>query len=260
MTVDVDPPFSQSQSPFLKEGLNYLLSIFDKHSIKATFFVPAKVAINFPRILNKIVDRKHEIGCHGLEHDPLETTLDVNKQIRIIKTATEIIESVTGLRPVGYRAPLFKHNTSCWVALQRNGYIYDSSYACSPFYGSGKLFINGRPFYIRFPQIGGNNLLEIPVSINPFLPFPLGGGWLRIFGLKWAKVGIKMNLVFRIPVVFYTHPKDVSFNLNGFKWSWYYYLNTASCGRMIEDIIKYAKKNCVEFLKAGELAKLFNES
>lgn len=256
MTVDVDPPFSPVQNFIIEKGIHIILNLFDKYSVKATFFVPATVAENFPLIMEEIVKRRHEIASHGLKHDPWEATLNLKTQIKIIKMATETIESVTGLRPKGFRAPLFKINRNCWIALEKNGYMYDSSVVCSPLYGEHKLFLGVKPFSLS--GNGSYNLLEIPVSVNPFLPLPLGGAWLRIFGLRWAKIGIKMNFIYQTPVVFYIHPKDVV--LGTYNPSWYYYRNIDRCTKMLEEIICYAKRNGTKFMKACELARLFEQN
>lgn len=257
MTVDVDPPFSSAQNAVLENGLTSLLNLLDRQRVKATFFVPAIVAVNFSKNVREIINMGHEVGCHGFRHDPLETTLNLNKQVQMIKTSTNIIESVTGIKPIGFRAPLFKYSYNCWIALQKNGYVYDSSYVCSPFYASIRPSFGVKPFRIRF-GVREDSLLEIPVSVNPFLPLPLGGGWLRIFGLKWGKVGIKANFIFKTPVVFYIHPKDVAFRANGFNWSWYYFKNVTNCAKMIKEAIIYARENGVEFLKMCELAERLN--
>lgn len=258
MTIDVDPPFSLSQNYIIEEGVNRLLYFFDKWRIKTTFFMPALVVQNFPEVTDKIVEYKHEIGCHGLKHNPSETTLSVNKQVRIINAATKIIESFTGIRPIGYRAPLFKCNRNCWIALQKNSYVYDSSYFCSPFFGSKQIFFHMKPFFIRRFGADGDDLLEIPVSINPILPLPLGGGWFRIFGLSWAKIGVKINFIFKNPIVFYIHPKDI-IPSEAYGLPWFYYRNNANSLAMLSKIIQYVKQNEVKFLMAYELAKILNK-
>ena len=255
ITIDVDPPFSASQNQMIESGTLHLLNLLEECNVKATFFVPAVVSKTFPELIEEIVKRRHEIGCHGLKHDPLETTLNVNKQIKMVRMATDIIESTIGVRPRGFRAPLFRCNRDFWVALQKNCYVYDSSYVCSPFYGNGRVPFWKKPFYIKTSE-KNNGLLEIPISVNPFLPFPLGGAWFRIFGLRWAKIGVKINFIFQTPVVFYIHPKDVIFDTHGF--SWYYYRNTVKSLRMLREVIEYVKKNGAKFLKAYELADLYS--
>ena len=255
MTVDLDPPISTIPNFIIEEGAILLLNLFDEYRLKSTFFVPAVVAEKFPSIMEEIVKRRHEIACHGLKHDPLEATLNVSKEIRMIRTATEIIQSVTGLRPIGFRAPLFKVNRNCWIALQKNGYIYDSSLVSSPFFRSYRMFFPAKPFALPVPETNSNcGLLEIPVSVNPFLPFPLGGAYMRILGLRWSKIGARMNFLCNAPVVFYVHPKDVVPRRYG--RTWYYYRNTAHCLKVLSEIINYAKQIGAKFLTAYELARL----
>jgi peptidoglycan/xylan/chitin deacetylase (PgdA/CDA1 family) len=256
MTIDVDPSV-YSVPPYITiDGVVSLIGLLDKHAIKATFFIPSSVAEKFPDTMLEIVRRGHEVACHGLKHDPRDITLDVNEQVQIIRTATEIIESVTGLRPVGFRAPLFRINKNCWIALEKNEYIYDSSVVCSPFYYNHRIFFPKKPFHVLVDKTNKNcGLLEIPVSVNPLLPFPLGGAPLRIFGLRWCNVGVKLNLIDQTPVVLYVHPKDVVPRTYG--RTWYYYRNTINCMKMLDETIKYAKKSGAKFLKAFELAKLF---
>jgi hypothetical protein len=257
MTVDVDPPFSSKQNYVIEKGVAHLLNLFDEHFIKATFFVPGIVAEKFPEITEKIAKRKHEIACHGLKHAPSEATLNVDKQTQIISTATKIIESITGFRPVGFRAPLFKINKDCWIALSKNRYLYDSSLVFSPIFGNYKTPFQSKPFFLANSKLNKDcGLLEIPVSVNPFLFLPLGGGWLRIFGLRWAKIGIKINFTFQLPIVFYIHPKDV-IDMNTYGLSWYMCLNTSSCLKILGEIIRYVKRSGGQFITAYELACSF---
>jgi peptidoglycan/xylan/chitin deacetylase (PgdA/CDA1 family) len=255
MTIDVDPPLYSIPKFIVEDGVISLLKLLGEYAIKATFFVPGVVSEQLQVTIEEIVKRGHEISCHGLKHDPWEATLNVNKQIRMIRTATEIIQSTTGLRPVGFRAPLFRINRNCWIALQKNGYVYDSSIVSSPFYGNHRIFFPAKPFLLPVPNTNENyGLLEIPVSANPFLPFPLGGAWMRILGLRWSKIGVKLNFISKTPAVFYIHPKDAIPRTYGKVW--YDYLNTANCMKMLDEIIKYAKRSGAKFLTAYELARL----
>ena len=254
MTVDVDPPIPSNPNPnIVRDGVLALLKIFDKYTVKATFFVPAVVAEKFPVVMDEIVKKGHEIACHGLKHDQREATLGLEEELRIIRIATETIQSVTGVKPVGFRAPLFNINENCWVALCKNGYLYDSSIVCSPFYGKHKIFFPTKPFTLPVTKTSGNCcLIEIPVSTNPLFPFPLGGTYLRVFGSRWSKAGLKINFLFRNPVVFHIHPKDVDPRTRGRVWWWY--RNTRICLKMLEEIINFAQRNGAKFITAYELA------
>jgi peptidoglycan/xylan/chitin deacetylase (PgdA/CDA1 family) len=260
MTVDVDPPIPPSSGYIIEDGVVAFLKLFDKYAIKATFFVPATVAEKFATIMREIVKQGHEIACHGLQHDPRETTLKLEKELHIIKTATEIIQSATGARPVGFRAPLFKVNKSCWIALQKNDYVYDSSLICFRPYGRHKIFFPSKPFPLFAHKRNENgDLLEVPVSANPLLPYPLGATYLRIFGLKWSKTGVKINFLLQNPLVFHIHPKDVDpWNKGRLWWGpWWGHRNIQNCIKMLEGIIKYAQQSGAKFVTAYELAKLY---
>lgn len=63
-----------------------ILSILDKHDVKATFFVIAQNATYYPDVLRSIVDMGHEIGNHTFSH------IDIKKSKKnVIKN--EIIKS-----------------------------------------------------------------------------------------------------------------------------------------------------------------------
>jgi peptidoglycan/xylan/chitin deacetylase (PgdA/CDA1 family) len=260
MTVDVDPPVPSYARYVIEDGVVAFLRLFDKYAIKATFFVPAKVAESYPAMMEKIIKQGHEIACHGLEHSRKEATLGLQEELRIIKTATEIIQSTTGVKPVGFRAPLFKVKKNCWIALQKNDYVYDSSIICFRTYGRHKIFFPSKPFLLFACKSNENgDLLEVPVSANPLLPYPLGATYLRIFGSKWSKAGVKINFLLRNPVVFHIHPKDVDpWNKGRLWWGpWWGYRNIQGCIKMVEDIIKYVQRTRAEFVTAYELARIY---
>jgi peptidoglycan/xylan/chitin deacetylase (PgdA/CDA1 family) len=255
MTVDVDPPPPSAPNLDIEKGTTDILRLFQVHSVHATFFVPASVALAFPELIQEIKGEGHEIACHGLKHDANEAISSLDEQYLGIKKATNEIESITGSRPIGFRAPLFRSNANCRIALRQNNYIYDSSIVCSPLFGNHRSRLLSKPFFFSCSnQHAESNLLEIPVSVNPFLPFPLGGAYLRIFGPGWAKVGIRTNAIFNAPIVFYIHPKDVIYRTDG--PFWYSYKNTANCLKALMDIILYGKRIGAKFMKAHELAEL----
>jgi len=253
MTVDVDPPPPSDPNLEIDEGIIKLLELFRKYKLKSTFFVTATMAEKFPDLMRRIVRDQHEIACHDLDHSPQALSLNAADQTRRVKVATKVIEAYTNVRPIGYRAPLFKISRNHLIALQRNGYIYDSSMVCSPFLNLRRISFSSKPFLISISQNG--YLIEIPIPVNPVLLLPMGGAYIRVFGTKWAKIGIKWNFLFKFPVVFHIHPKDVVYRKNG--PSWYSYKNTAIGCKFVEEIILYAKKKEANFVKAIDLVNIF---
>ena len=47
---------------------HHLLELFDKHNVRATFFILGWVADRFPRLINQIALQGHEIACHSFRH------------------------------------------------------------------------------------------------------------------------------------------------------------------------------------------------
>jgi peptidoglycan/xylan/chitin deacetylase (PgdA/CDA1 family) len=254
MTVDLDPPPPSTPNLRVDIGAIRILRILKKYDVKSTFFVTATVAESFPRLMQNIVNEGHEIACHDLDHSPNIQKFDATNMIRRIRKATDIIATHAGVRPVGYRAPLFKISRNQLIALWKNNYVYDSSFVCSPFYGFHRTPFPPKPFYIH---LGETFLIEIPLFAGPILPFPIGGSFIRIFGKRWAKLGVKSSLLLKFPLIFYIHPKDVIPRTNGPYW--YSYRNTGICAKHLEEVILYAQRQGVVFMRAIDLANIFTK-
>ena len=96
---------------YLTEPTKRVLDMLDEFDIKATFFVVADVVEHYPGLVESIVDRGHEIGCHGLHHackinpktkEPLMSGKEFEERT---KKAKQMLESVCKQKVVGYRAP-----------------------------------------------------------------------------------------------------------------------------------------------------------
>jgi hypothetical protein len=249
----------------IEEGLNKLLRLFKKHGVNATFFVPGTVAKRHPQAIRGVHKNGHEVACHGLSHWKDEFLGDFSEQERNLKEATQIIEQTIGHRPIGFRAPCLRINRVTFQVLEKLGYIYDSSVVPTFVPGYyGFLSAPKRPYY-PYPNLisseGSYWLLEIPVSVNPLLPLPLSAAWMRNLGSLWVKFGVKANFIFKNPVMFYIHPRDVVSlpRLNGVPWHLYKNIGF-KCFRMLDDIIGYARKLNARFMRAADFARYIGDS
>jgi peptidoglycan/xylan/chitin deacetylase (PgdA/CDA1 family) len=94
--------------------------------VRATFFVPGFTAERYPDVVRRIVADGHEVGWHGdLHESPHE--LEVGRQREIIERAAEVLEPLTGSRPIGYRAPWWQLSLESPQLLRDAGFAYDSS-------------------------------------------------------------------------------------------------------------------------------------
>lgn len=257
MTVDVDPPSPSNPRIDIEKGVKGLVELFDNHQIDATFFVTATIAQKFPKAIEELCARNHEIACHGLDHVGYECLRSKEEQRQRIRLATDIIMSATGQKPWGFRAPGFKLNRASFEVLQENGYVYDSSFVPTYVPGAyGHPLTPLRPYFLNnSPKQKSTSLIELPVSVNPLIPLPLGGAWMRNLGLWWTKMGVKVNFVFGHLVVFYVHPKDVIYSAMEPWAPWYYYRNIRFGMEMLDDLIKYVKKVYGHFRRAIDVVK-----
>ena len=174
-----------------KEGLPLLLDLYDRYSVKATFFYIANFAKQHPEIIKIVQERGHEIACHGLthQHDKAFDVMPYKEQLEHLSTAKKILEDIAGEEVVSFRAPALRVNFDTPKALIEAGFKFDSSVApqrMDMFMSLGsknKLQWFGAP---RTPYIanqrnlarkGNSPLTEVPVSsfVVPYI-----GTFMRI--------------------------------------------------------------------------------
>ena len=123
-----DHPSAMSIGEFgPRVGTPRILDLLDRHEIQATFFVPGWVAERNQQIVKDVADRGHEIANHGYMHEPPSTLTSPGEEGEILDRGSEILESITGSRPVGYRSPSWELSGDSLELLFDRGFIYDSS-------------------------------------------------------------------------------------------------------------------------------------
>jgi peptidoglycan/xylan/chitin deacetylase (PgdA/CDA1 family) len=160
LTVDVEqdaPPFLNTWQG-IEKGLPLMLEVLAKHDVPATFFITGLAAERYPKLITE-VSQKYEVSCHGYEHERFDM-LAVEEQRKRIQKATEILQKITGTKPLGFRAPNFKLNGQTLALLEQIGYIYDAS----------------KVSYKRALKKNSFSLVEIPNTLpSSFLRLPI---WL----------------------------------------------------------------------------------
>ena len=92
-----------------------MLELFKKYDVKATFFVVGYFAEKFPDLIKKIHDDGHEIGTHTFSHIDLRKSKK-SEIISDLEKSITAIESITGEKILGFRAPFFSINeNNAWV-------------------------------------------------------------------------------------------------------------------------------------------------
>jgi len=197
----------------LTESVTPILHLLDTYNTKATFFILGTVAEQYPEIVETIFKRGHEIASHAYSH---KTLYELGKEgfEEEIKKSIDLLQSITGEMPIGFRAPSFSINQSTsWAfeILKRYGFKYDASIfpIKTMLYGVPKA-----PLYPYRPSIEditkedhSNSLVEFPMTVIRLgVNFPVAGGfYLRVLPFWFLKLAIKRVNKTR-PAIIYIHP------------------------------------------------------
>ncbi len=152
-----------SRGEFGAVAVRRILPLLAKHDIAATFFIPGHTAETYPDLTRQIAAAGHEIGHHGYLHER-PGDLTAAEERAVLERGLEALESVAGIRPVGYRSPSWDNTTQTVDLLIEFGFRYESSLMADDF----------TPYWCRTgdviqrdgPYLFGDevDLVEMPVS------------------------------------------------------------------------------------------------
>jgi len=223
MTIDVEDWVQSVLDPSLPlteqfvGNTHRILSLLDRHGVRATFFVLGLAARKSPQLVREIHSAGHEIQSHGYGHRLLYT-LSRDEIAADVRRAKKLLEDITGAAVSAYRAPAFSiTRDNSWVldVLLESGYTTDASImpARTRRYG-----VTGAPWYphrLRTP--GGGSIIEVPVATATVCGrrVPVGGGgYLRLLPARFVARCIRtINQSGRCSAL-YMHPYE--FNPNEF--------------------------------------------
>ncbi|MCP4885113.1 MAG: DUF3473 domain-containing protein, partial [Planctomycetaceae bacterium] len=185
-----------------------LLSIFDEHGVRGTFFILGWVADRYPDLVRRIARSGHELASHGYWHQ-LVYDLTQEEFAKDIQRSKEAIADASGITVTAYRAPSFSiTEKSMWAleVLAEHNFLIDSS-----------IFpISGHDRYGCPEAVKEIHDIETPAGIIREFPpsawsrgrahVPIGGGYFRLFPLKLTCKAIDAVRRQGRPAMFYTHP------------------------------------------------------
>ncbi|MBI1397808.1 MAG: polysaccharide deacetylase family protein [Betaproteobacteria bacterium] len=132
-------------------GVPRVLRLLERHDVKATFYVPAVVALTYPDEQRRVVATGHEIGIHGWIHE-LNSVLPYENERDLMLRSADTLESVTGVRPVGLRTPSWDFSPDTLRIERELGVLYDSSLMADE--DCYELLLDGEP----------TGIVEVPVE------------------------------------------------------------------------------------------------
>ncbi len=102
------------------ETTDEILNILRENGVKATFFFVGTFAESYPESVKKIANEGHEIANHSMRHrDPTEQ--DEKALRKDISDCSDLLYSLTGIKPALYRAPAGVYNNEAIEAAGELG-------------------------------------------------------------------------------------------------------------------------------------------
>jgi peptidoglycan/xylan/chitin deacetylase (PgdA/CDA1 family) len=126
-------------------GAFEILRILERLDVRATFFVPSAVAEKFPDTVRAVSAGGHEVALHGHLHERPNRLTEAQER-EVTERSIEILERLSGTRPVGYRAPGAEVSPHTIAILAEHGVRYTSQHMDDV-----------------FPYLHPEGLLELPI-------------------------------------------------------------------------------------------------
>lgn len=195
----------------VEKNTEKILRLLSEFGVRATFFVLGWVAERHPALVRRLVAEGHELASHGYAHELImaQTPATFREDVR---KAKHILEGITGVPVLGYRAPSFSITSDTQWALPilvEEGYRYDSS--IFPI-GHDRYGLPGaNPLSHELATTAGM-LIEVPPSTVRVLGVRLpvaGGGYFRLLPYPALERLLRKVEAEGHPLVLYFHPWEL---------------------------------------------------
>jgi peptidoglycan-N-acetylglucosamine deacetylase len=170
-------------------ALPRLLDAFERHAVRATFFVLGRDADRAAAALRSITAAGHEVASHSMDHPAGIGSLPRDALSQQLVMSRQEIEQAVGVPVVGFRAPDWSIGRGIIAHLADAGYRYDASLMPSPALTAGRALLAMRARRLRDLGIlrlpassrrdpflwsdGGRPVAEFPVTVTPLLRIPV---------------------------------------------------------------------------------------
>ena len=124
----LDEPMARSAGQFeVNVGTPCILELMKWFGLETTFFTPGWIAEQYPAMVEAVVKDGHEIGLHGYLHEP-PPKLKEAEETEAVRRGCAAMEALTGVRPIGYRSPIWQFSANTVRILHDAGFKYTSDF------------------------------------------------------------------------------------------------------------------------------------
>ncbi len=114
----------------LDAGTSYLLDVFKRYGVRATFFVTGRVAILRPQLVRAISMSGHEVCGHAFEHENF-SGLDYGSTQVVVERTISAISGASNISIRCFRAPYQLSTKNLVEALEEQGILSEGSFLAS---------------------------------------------------------------------------------------------------------------------------------
>lgn len=190
---------------YLDVAVPRILDFLRERGLKITFFIIGQdAALEKNReAIRAIADEGHEIANHSFNHEPWLHLYSREELVEEFDKTEAALESICGVRPVGFRGPGFSLSPTVIDVLGTRGYEYDCStlptyfapvaravyFLRSPKMSAeereklkklfGKFSDGFQTLKPHFVEAAGRNMVEIPVTTFPVIKTPIHATYLH---------------------------------------------------------------------------------
>ena len=226
-----------------KEGTKKIMQLLEKHRVRATFFVTAKFALQYPEIIKEL-SKKHEIALHGYSHDHHYESMEEKMVFKYLSEAKKILEKITKKKILGFRSP--RMGAASYPSLKKIDIKYDSSLHPTYIPGYYNHFTEPRSCFTM------DGVKVVPVSVTPIARLPIAWLWFRNLPLLYTKFCMWRALRGTGFINTYFHPCEFV-SLKKYKLPWYFKRNTGDkVLRKLEKLIVWAKKKNYMYMSIND--------
>ena len=111
-----------------RTGMWRILEVLDRYGVKASCSTSALAALKWPELASTIAREGHEIVGHGYSQDQVMVEMDQEQDLEVVTRSTEILESASGQRPVGWSSHGSRRGIYTVLSLLKNGYLYTNDF------------------------------------------------------------------------------------------------------------------------------------
>ena len=229
-------------------GIEAFLVAIQSTGAKITVFTVGEAFDRFPDIIKLFEKYDCEFEAHSYSHNINDP--DSEDEIQKVKSA---YFNYFGKYPIGYRAPQGRISRAGIEALEKNGFLYDSSIFPSYYPNPFKYLFSNRDLHFH----EGSGLMEIPLtSITPFR-LTLNISYIKLFSLEFF---LKLCKMFELPDIinFNSHLHDFIVNENSYSklppfWKFIFGRNKYSGIDYCVKFLKYIKQEGYQFCYMSEI-------